>query len=243
MRKTAFAALLAAGFFTVAPITHADAAASALGVDQILEDMNSSAAICGDAIVLGSFGSLCEGGGATAADRSGDRDATGSGDVHALGGNQAATGADAPVNVCGNAVGGVLGSVGTACSDINVSGTDDDDDEPSGECDGRDRGCGGEDRPEEPPNQGGEKPGGGDDKEGSEDPGDRSDLPRPPADAPADPEERTGTESSGITTPVLPLTGAETTTLVSGGIVAIVLGMVALYIGYSHRGRKDGPTL
>lgn len=186
-----------------------------------------------------------------------------SGDESVLGGNQAATDLTAPVNACGNEINGingiaVLGLGATSCAHSGVAIIRDPDvEEPSAgeeppaeerlvdECaNQRGASCGGDqpgtpEKPERP-----ELPGKEDERETpAERTGDVPDL--PDASSPTTPvlDERTGSGLPESAAPLLPVTGTETTTLMSAGIVAMVMGAIALYIGYSRRGRKDGPSL
>ncbi|MFC4563834.1 chaplin family protein [Nocardiopsis mangrovi] len=198
---TTFAALVAAGFFTVAPIASADTSTSGNGSlgggNQAVADADVPVNLCGNAVaLLGNSGAQCSGSGAAVVEGKGRNEGSStstSGNGSLLGGNQLDADADVPVNACGNAV-SVLGNSGADCDDSGAAvgeGTG------SGRGDGHGDGHGDGDGPDG-------YPGGDDDEPGREPDGGPGDD-GPGTDGPEGPgggePEHHGNEEEGEGTP------------------------------------------
>ncbi|GAB3443877.1 hypothetical protein GCM10027570_12490 [Streptomonospora sediminis] len=240
---TALAALVTAGFFSVAPAALADddtqtsGNGSILGGNQIIGDVDIPVNVCGNGIaVLGTAGAACEGsgastgasgtsggsgGGASVSESEGDTTTSGNGSV--LGGNQVGVDGDVPVNACGNAV-GVLGNAGADCEGGHKPPHDEPEpDKPTDEP---------TDKPTEPEDHESESPSPSEPEE-SESPSEAPSSPAdeaPPADAGAAPPAHPEGELPRTGTGLLPMVAA------AAGSVAVGLGVLAVV---RRRGRRS----
>ncbi|GLU50499.1 chaplin family protein [Nocardiopsis ansamitocini] len=220
-RKTAFAALVATGFFAVAPLAHADVTTSGNGSigggNQIVADLDAPINICGNAIaILGISGASCSGSGAAVVDPPEKPE---------------------PPAECEDSGYG-------ECEPGEPPTEEPPTEEPPGyEEPPTEEPPGGEEPPtEEPPGGGGEEPpgyeppGGG----GEEPPGGGGE---PPSENPENPDEPTVPQSSEPGTPEnpgtatrLPVTGVQLVALLGMAGSAIVAGAGALFLGRRRRG-------